>query len=175
MQEQWKPVKDYEELYLISNYGHLYIIKKKRLMVESKDRQGYVKVTLYNGKKKRYAHIHKLVAEHFIPNPENKPLVLHKIPISKGGTNKADNLYWGTSSENAIDKIKDGNFYSPLHKRVIKYKPVNQYDSGHNLIKKWESVHQIAKQLGIDRRSIYRNLSGERKTYAGYIFEYANK
>ena len=173
MEEKWLPVKDYEEYYLISNYGKLYIKKKKRLMAETKDKQGYIKVILYKNGTKKYTFMHKLVAEHFIPNPENKPLVLHKIPISKGGTNKADNLYWGTSSENAIDKIKDGNFYSSLHKRIINYKPVNQYDLQHNFIKKWASVHQIAKQLGIDRRSIYRNLSKERKTYAGYIFEYA--
>ena len=174
MKEIWKPVKDYEDLYLISNLGKLYIIKKDRLMVETKDKQGYVKVILYNGDKRRYTHIHKLVAEHFIPNKDNKPLVLHKIPISKGGTNCVDNLYWGTSSENAVDKIKDGNFYSYLHNRTIKYKPVNQYDLQHNFIKKWDSVHQIAKELQIDRRSIYRNLNGERKTYSGYIFEYAN-
>lgn len=174
MKEIWKPVKDYEDLYLISNLGKLYIIKKDRLMVETKDKQGYVKVILYNGDKRRYTHIHKLVAEHFIPNKDNKPLVLHKIPISKGGTNCVDNLYWGTSSENAVDKIKDGNFYSHLHNRTIKYKPVNQYDLQHNFIKKWDSVHQIAKELQIDRRSIYRNLNGERKTYSGYIFEYAN-
>ena len=173
MQEQWKPVNGYEDLYLISNYGKLYIKKKKRLMVETLDRQGYVKVTLYKNGTKKYTHIHKLVAQHFIPNESNKPLVLHKIPISKGGNNRADNLYWGTSSENAIDKIKDGNFYSSLHKRNIKYKPVNQYDEKHNFIKRWDSVHQIAKQLDIDRRSIYRNLEGGRKSHKGFVFEYA--
>lgn len=175
MQEKWKPVKGYEELYLISNYGKLYIKKKKRLKEECFDKQGYSKVILYKNGTKKYTQMHKLVAEHFIPNLENKPLVLHKIPISKGGTNRADNLYWGTQSENIIDKIKDGNFYSSLHKRNIKYKPVNQYDEKHNFIKKWNNVHQIARELGINRRSIYRNLSGERKTYAGYIFEYANE
>ena len=174
MQEQWKPVKDYEDLYLISNYGKLYIIKKKRLLVETLDKQGYVKVTLYKNGTKKYTKMHKLVAEHFIPNTENKPLVLHKIPISKGGTNRVENLYWGTPRENIIDKIKDGNFYSPLHKRDIKYRPVKQYDLEHNLIKQWDSVRQLAEELGINRRSVYRNLSGERKTYAGYIFEYAN-
>ena len=172
MEEIWKPVKDYEQLYLISNYGHIYIIKKHRLMVETKDKQGYVKVILYNKSKRKYTFMHKLVAEHFLPNVDNKPLVLHKIPISKGGTNRVDNLYWGTSSENAIDKIKDGNFYSSIHKRKIKYKLINQYDMQHNFIKRWESARHIAKELGIDRRSIYRNLSGERKSYAGFIFEY---
>ena len=54
-------------------------------------------------------------------------------------------------------------------------KLVNQYDLQHNFIKKWTSVHQLAKELDIDRRSVYRNLSKERKTYAGYIFEYANE
>ena len=175
MEEIWKPIKDYEDLYLISNYGHLYIIKKKRLMAETLDKQGYVQAILYKNGTRRYTHIHRLVAEAFIPNVENKPLVLHKIPISKGGTNRVDNLYWGTSSENAIDKIRDGNFYSSLHKRIIKYRPVNQYDKEHNFIKQWNNVHQIARELEIDRRSIYRNLSGERKTYAGYIFEYADQ
>lgn len=174
MEEKWVPVKNYENYYLVSNFGKLYILKKKRLMIETKDKQGYIKVTLYKNGTKKYTNMHKLVAEHFIPNPDNKPLVLHKIPISKGGTNRADNLYWGTSSENVIDKIKDGNFYSSLHQRIIKYKPVNQYDLQHNFIKKWDSVHQIAKQLDINRRNIYRNLSGERKTYAGFIFEYAD-
>ena len=175
MQEEWKPVKGYEELYLISNYGKLYIKKKKRLVAETRDKNGYTKVTLYKNGTRKYTRIHILVAEHFIPNVENKPLVLHRIPISKGGTNRVDNLYWGTYSENAIDKIRDGNFYSPLHKRIIKYRPVNQYDKEHNFIKQWTNVHQIARELEIDRRSIYRNLSGERKTYAGYIFEYANE
>lgn len=175
MKEKWIPIKDYEDLYLISNYGKIYIKNKKRLMVETKDKNGYTKVVLYKNGTKKYTHMHKLVALHFISNPENKPLVLHKIPISKGGTNNSDNLYWGTSSDNAIDKIKDGNFYSKIHNRIIKYKPVNQYDEAYNFIKKWDSVHQIAKQLGIDRRSIYRNLNKERKTYKGFIFEYVDK
>lgn len=173
MQEQWKPVNGYEDLYLISNYGKLYIKKKKRLVKEYKDRQGYVKITLYKNGTRKYTQMHRLVAQHFIPNPDNKPLILHRIPISKGGTNRADNLYWGTSSENAIDKIKDGNFYSSLHKRNIKYRPVNQYDEKHNFIKRWDSVHQIARELDIDRRSIYRNLEGGRKSHKGFIFEYA--
>lgn len=173
MQEQWKPVNGYEDLYLISNYGKLYIKKKKRLVKEYKDRQGYVKITLYKNGTRKYTQMHRLVAQHFIPNPDNKPLILHRIPISKGGTNRADNLYWGTQSENTIDKIKDGNFYSSLHKRNIKYRPVNQYDEKHNFIKRWDSVHQIARELDIDRRSIYRNLEGGRKSHKGFIFEYA--
>ena len=172
MKKQWKPVKDYEDYYLISNYGELYIKKKKRLVKEYKDKQGYTKITLYKNGTRKCTQIHRLVAQHFVPNPENKPLILHKIPLSKGGTNRADNLYWGTPRENIIDKIKDGNFYSYIHKRNIKYKPVNQYDLKHNLIKTWSSVHQIADELNINRRSIYRNLSGERQSYAGYIFEY---
>lgn len=174
MEKQWKPVKDYEKYYLISNYGELYIIKKKRLVKECKDRQGYTKITLYKDGTRKYTHIHKLVAEHFIPNPENKPLVLHKIPISKGGTNRADNLYWGTPRENIIDKLKDGNFYSYIHNRIIKYRAVNQYDLNGDFIRQWESVHQIAEELGINRRSIYRNLSGERQSYKGFVFKYAN-
>lgn len=175
MKKQWKPVKDYEDYYLISNYGELYIKKKKRLVKECKDKQGYTKIILYKDGTRKYTQMHRLVAQHFIPNPDNKPLILHKIPLSKGGTNRADNLYWGTPRENIIDKIKDGNFYSYLHKRKIKYKPVNQYDLQHNFIKKWSSVHQIADELNISRRSIYRNLSGERQSYKGYIFEYADK
>lgn len=175
MKKEWKPVKGYEDLYKISNYGELYIIKKKRLVVETKDNQGYTKITLYKDGGREYTQIHRLVAKHFVPNPDNKPLVLHKIPLSKGGTNRADNLYWGTSRDNAIDKIKDGNFYSHLHKRKLTFKPVNQYDTDHNFIKQWESVHQAAEELGIDRRSIYRNLEGGRKSHKGFIFEYATQ
>ena len=139
-----------------------------------KDKQGYVKVNLYKNKKVKYTYIHRLVAEHFIPNPENKPLVLHKIPICNGGGNSVDNLYWGYHKENAIDKIKDGNFYSHLHKRKINYRPVNQYDLKGNFIKQWDNIREMARELNIDRRSVYRNLSNETKQYAGYIFKYSN-
>lgn len=94
MREEWKPIKDYELLYLISNYGKVYILNKKRLIKPCKDKDGYIKINLYKDGKVKHTYLHRLVAETFIPNPNKLPLVLHKIPISNGGTNDVNNLYW---------------------------------------------------------------------------------
>ena len=72
--------------------------------------RGYLYVTLHDvvkGKKKQYhKYIHRLVAEAYIPNPENKPCVCHKNNIRYD--NRVENLYWGTYKENSEQMVRDG-------------------------------------------------------------------
>ena len=99
MKEIYVPIKGYEDKYLISNMGnvkstpHLYRHSEKKLK-PWKCGRGYLWVEL-NGKS---FSVHRLVATHFIPNPENKRTVNHKNEDKTD--NRVENLEWATDSEN---------------------------------------------------------------------------
>lgn len=106
-QEDWKPsprCKDYE----ISRYGEIYfkgnvegtLRRKSGICTQHVDKNGYRTAALnYDGIKTR-EYVHRLVAEAWIPNPENKTEIDHIIPIREGGTDDVDNLRWVTHKEN---------------------------------------------------------------------------
>lgn len=106
-QEDWKEsprCKDYE----ISRYGDIYFKgniecaqrRKSGICTQHTGKNGYRTVALnYDGKKVR-EYVHILVADAWIPNPENKPEIDHIIPIREGGTDAVDNLRWVTHKEN---------------------------------------------------------------------------
>ena len=97
------PIKNYPGYYITSdgqvysrhNYNH-----RIRKMTPSKTRVGYFQVGLYNGGKRQFIGIHRLVAEAFIPNPDGKKCINHKNGIRTD--NRVENLEWVTYSENML-------------------------------------------------------------------------
>ena len=96
MQEIWKDIKGYEGLYQVSNLGNVKSLKTNKNLYSS-NAKGYRRVGLFKGKRKGYS-IHRLVAQAFIPNPENKPCVNHKD--CNRANNNVNNLEWCTHKEN---------------------------------------------------------------------------
>ena len=92
MIEIWKPIKDFENIYEISNLGKVRNIKNNKLKETWIDNFGYLCVSLYKNNKKYNRKLARLLAETFIPNPENKPTVDH-IDRNKFN-NDLSNLRW---------------------------------------------------------------------------------
>ena len=98
MEEIWKDVKGYEGLYKISNFGRVWSIRRK-LFLKPVDKP-YLRVRLYSidGTNKMFS-VHRLVAEAFIPNPDNLPCINHKDENKMN--NCIDNLEWCTAKYNS--------------------------------------------------------------------------
>ena len=101
--EEWKYIEGYEGLYQVSNYGRvrsLFYRKKNQvqLLKLRKVTKGYLQVALWKNRKRKDFMVHKLVAEAFIPNPNNYPQINHKDEDKTN--NCVENLEWCTNEYN---------------------------------------------------------------------------
>ena len=145
--------------------------------------KGYLRLRLTkNGKGKQF-QIHRLVAEAFIPNPENKPYIDHintdrtdnTVWLNEDGSINYEktNLRWATNKENCNNPISRQN-YSKSNKGKTAV-PILQFDKNMKFIKKWESMADAETSLGIKSRlSEYCGNKYGRKTAGGFIWRYAD-
>ena len=140
-EEIWKPIKDFEGYYEVSNIGRVRSLNYKRtgkgkILKNIEDYKGYLEVGLTkNGKRKQFK-IHRLVAEAFIPNPENKPCIDHINTVKSD--NRVENLRWVTYKENSnnektLEKFKGENhhFFGKHHTEETK-KKMSEAQKGEN-------------------------------------------
>lgn len=175
MTELWKDIEGYEGLYQISNLGNVKNLRTEKVKVSSIANTGYKSITLYKNRTKKTFSVHRLVAQAFIPNPDNKPQVNHKD--SNKINNCVDNLEWVTSKENIQHIISLG--YKPVcntrgkfgkdNKQSIK---IGQYDKSGNLINIYYGGNEIKRQLNLSTAShILEVVKGKRKSAFGYVWK----
>lgn len=207
--EEWRPVVGYEGEYEVSDWGRVksvdrYVNTKgnsKRLVkgkILKQCNRGYylcvgIHGILYN--------VHRLVAEAWIPNPENKSVVGHTKTLPNGledrTANEAWNLQWMTSSENntfgtrieraLITRRKKGNLaqkesskqrISHSLKEYFKENPIPKKIVDQispidgEIIKTWNSVKEIKEKLNISEGNLRSCCRGERNTCKGFMWRY---
>ena len=175
--EIWKDIVGYEGLYQVSNLGKVRSLDRtytqkarsgsvlahtyKGCVLKPNNVGGYLQVNLQKHKKRNDQKIHRLVAQAFIPNLENKREVNH-IDGDKTNNN-ADNLEWVTTSENQLHS------HYVLKQNI---KPVLQYDLNGTFIREWEAIKIASKELNIFASNISDCCRGKRKTAGRYIWKY---
>ncbi len=128
--EKWKSIVGFEDPYEISNYGNVRSLdreikyssnakegfKKGIILKQEITPKDYCRVQLQAGEKRKHAMVHRLVAEAFLLNTENKPEVNHKDGDKRN--NYVNNLEWVTESENLIHAYEEG-LRNPSLKYVV--------------------------------------------------------
>lgn len=170
IKECWKPVVGFEGLYEVSDKGRVRSIprgvgKKPNggILATRLTRCGYVQVHLYKDGKSYFRNVHRLVAQAFIPNPNNLPQVNHKSEVKT--ENFVENLEW-------VDAKTNSNFGTRTHRMAKKLeKRVHQFE-GDELVGIYDSASLAAKFLGLKRDNIKHACQGLQKTCGGYRWTY---
>lgn len=176
MQEVWKDITGYEGYYQVSNLGRVRSVdrmvkgKKENLrfvkgrILQPNLSEGYLMVGLCKSGRQSTIRVHRLVAEAFIPNPENKRTVNH-IDENKLN-NTITNLEWATDKENC------GHGNRTVKSSVGRYKPVEQLSLDGRPIKVYEGIKLASENTGIPQSKIVDVLKGRRTQTKGYKWRY---
>ena len=164
--EVWKDIKGYEGLYQVSNFGRVKslprigTINNERILKQSFHRKGYMEAHLCKDGFEKIVKTHRLVAEAFIPNPENKPQVNHKDENKQN--NRADNLEWCDNQYNSVYNDRMNKIAKKLSRKVRCLETDVVY----------ESVAEAARKTGIAHSNIVYVCQGSYKQIKGYHFKY---
>ena len=167
-----KDIQGYENLYTIDDKGNVFSFRSNRYLKWHDDGSGYQYVQLFKNGKRKCKKVHRLVAEHFLKNPDNLPQVNHKNENKKN--NSVDNLEWCTANYNnnygnRIKKATQSNLNNPaFSKKVIAINKI----TGEKIV--FPSAREGARYVGDVKKSsnIVACLMGRQKSAYGYFWKY---
>lgn len=190
--EEWRDVVGYEGLYQVSSFGRVKSLARLSKRSDGNYQptptkilvpicvNGYCAVGLHLLGKQKMNYIHRLVADAFVPNPDNLPQVNHRnedktcnIPDNLEWCDSKYNINYGTRNKRHSEKINS----EPIKQKMIDskrgtMKPVIQLTLDGEFVKEWESMKEVARVFGIHRSGIQHCCKGKQKTYKGFIWKY---
>lgn len=186
-QEIWKNIAGFEGKYQVSNLGRIKglpryvsnhvgkILLKERILNGHPITKGYIQVQL-SYRPRVLKLIHVLVAQAFIPNPNNYPQVNHINGIKSD--NRVENLEWCTNSMNQLHAYKNGLRKPSIDvwkTRTEAKIPINKYTLDGVFIERYDSVSSALRSIGVQSRgsTLFRVLKSGREIYKGFRFRYA--
>ncbi len=176
--EIWLPITETNNIVFVSNMGRVrnidFIVKghtyKSKIRKQCVGKIGYCTMMLHNGVNK-LVKIHRLVAQAFIPNPDNKPHINHINGIKTD--NRVENLEWVTNYENYLHaalvlKKNCIKSFNPKRFKPTKYK-VFAYLDNQILFNRYESITQASAETKVSKASISKSIKLN-KYVDGFIF-----
>lgn len=190
MSEVWVYIPGYEGAYMVSNEGRIKGLSRSVSYKSANGKpvsapltekllkphlcQGYWKVDLYKNRVREKAYVHILVAQMFVPNPDNKPQVNHKD--GNRANSNFENLEWTTQKENVQHARtvlnRTFNSHPPKGKDSPYSKPVLQLDANGNIIKEWAALADIQRECGYKPSHIGNCCRGKHRTMYGYSWKF---
>lgn len=163
--EIWKPVVGWEDSYMVSNFGRVKSLDRwiktgrgglqfrEGVILKGKlDKDGYPHLGLYKNGKCKFFTIHRLVAQAFLPNPNNLPQVNHK---DENKTNNCvDNLEWCNAKYNINYGTRNNRISNVQRNDKKKSKPVVQLTLDNKISGIYPSIKEAARQIGIGSTEI---------------------
>ena len=166
LNEEWRDIKGYEGLYQVSNLGRVRSLNCRGhkgcigILTPRLDGKGYEMVALYKEGKARNIKVHRLVAQAFIPNPNNYPQVNHKDENKTN--NDVKNLEWCTNEYNHNYGTRNERVGKSLSKKIICITTGEIFNS----------MREACRKYNISSGSMTECCQGKRKTAGGYKWEY---
>lgn len=169
----FKPVSGYEDLYEVSNMGRVKSLDRSDCLghrvtekiLKTWVTNNYFTVCLRRDGDKKFCRVHRLVAQAFIPNPDNLPYINHKDENKVN--NRVENLEWCTAKYN--------NTYGTAIERRSKTisKPVYQYTLDGKFVREWFSATEVQQQTGWNHCNIAACCRGDRRFKSAYGFRWS--
>ena len=158
-----KDVVGYEGLYAVTSCGKVWSYRRKKFLKPWYNNNGYLLVNLFKDRERKIYLIHRLVAEAYIPNPDNLPQINHR---DENKTNNClQNLEWCDAKYNT-------NYGTCITKRSNSKKiPILQYTLDGEFVREWPSAVDVGKEVN---GNICHCLNGRRKSAYGFIWKYKN-